>query len=181
MASTAAATATLFVFHTTLVSGGGPRRSTLSLIPGADTLPGLADPTVFAHTVGGLLLNVALFVPLGIAVSAHHIAGGLDARAAAPLAGATLSLIVESAQYALARGVTSVDDLVANTLGAWLGWLIACRTRRAAVRPRPAEGEGIADETEGVGNAFPPTVSGAARARGGRRPGPRAGGRRRSR
>jgi glycopeptide antibiotics resistance protein len=68
------------------------------------------------------LLNIAMFVPLGVFLP----------LAAKPFrrwywmlaAGAGTSLIIEVAQYILGRGQADVDDLICNTLGAMLGYCL---------------------------------------------------------
>jgi glycopeptide antibiotics resistance protein len=76
------------------------------------------------------IANVGLFVPLGVA----YAWGGASRRLAgqAALAGLACSLAAELAQvYTHGRAPTAAD-LLANTLGAWLGarWAVA-RTRRS--------------------------------------------------
>lgn len=68
------------------------------------------------------LLNIAMFVPLGVFLP----------LAAKPFrrwywmlaAGAGTSLIIEVTQYILGRGQADVDDLICNTLGAMLGYCL---------------------------------------------------------
>ena len=68
------------------------------------------------------LLNIAMFVPLGL----------LLPLAAKPFrrwyrmlaAGVGTSFIIEAAQYILGRGQADVDDLICNTLGAMLGYCL---------------------------------------------------------
>ena len=49
---------------------------------------------------------------------------------AALLAGAGLSAAIELMQYLLMTGVTDVDDVLMNVLGALTGWLLARLWRR---------------------------------------------------
>ena len=68
------------------------------------------------------LLNIAMFVPLGVFLP----------MAAKPFrrwywmlaAGTGTSLIIEVLQYILGRGQADVDDLICNTLGAMLGYCL---------------------------------------------------------
>ncbi len=68
------------------------------------------------------LLNIAMFVPLGV----------LLPLAAKPFrrwywtlaAGAGTSLIIEALQYSFGRGQADIDDLLCNTLGAMLGYCL---------------------------------------------------------
>lgn len=91
--------------------------------------PGLlGDPAL--HQV---LLNIALFVPLGVV--ARHLFG-LSVRWSIAL-GAALSLLIELTQltgiwglYACAYRLFDTDDLLANTAGAALGVLLAPLARR---------------------------------------------------
>lgn len=84
-----------------------------------------------------VLLNVALFVPAGFLLPL--LWEKLRKWKRAIPAGFGLSLAVELAQLALARGVCDVDDLIANTLGAALGFflvmaLLGLRNRRQFFR-----------------------------------------------
>lgn len=72
----------------------------------------------------GYLGNLAFFVPFGVLVSMLLI------DAPRPLLHTTLigfaaSLSIEVAQYVLALGYSDIDDLLMNTLGAFLGALVA--------------------------------------------------------
>lgn len=73
-----------------------------------------------AKTWGNLLLNIALFVPLGVLlplVSKPLRKGHLTI----PI-GFAVSLCIELLQLGLGRGICDVDDLFANTLGAAVGY-----------------------------------------------------------
>ncbi len=94
--------------------GMAPWHAYLQLVPFYDH-----DPT-------GYLLNVALFVPLGALLP--FLARVSSVRTAA-LIGFLLSLLVEVVQFVLVISVTSgrvadVDDLIANTIGAVLGFAL---------------------------------------------------------
>ena len=68
------------------------------------------------------LLNIAMFVPLGMFLP---LAAKTFRRWYWMLAaGAGISLIIEAAQYTLGRGQADVDDLICNTLGAMLGYCL---------------------------------------------------------
>jgi len=81
-----------------------------------------------------VVMNIALFVPLGLAVAA------LLPLRFAPLTvffGAAVSLAVETAQSLIPGRVPDVDDVLHNTLGAAVGTLVVIALRlvtRAAVR-----------------------------------------------
>jgi len=106
---------------------------TLSPRPGG-TLVELVPLTDLREAVGerdlGLLFksvaNVLLFVPFGAALGLYDVS-----LRAALVAGATLSSVVEVVQFAVVPGRTSsVDDVVLNTVGAVLGYLLVSRLRR---------------------------------------------------
>lgn len=69
-----------------------------------------------------VLLNVALFVPLGLLLPLLHRA--FRRWYAATGAGLALSLGIELAQLFTMRGMFDVDDLINNALGALLGWSV---------------------------------------------------------
>jgi hypothetical protein len=78
-------------------------------------------------------LNVLLFLPLGAALAAAGWRGW-----AAVVAGAALSLTVETAQLTVVVGRDpSLSDLVFNTVGTGLGWFLG-RHARAWALPGPA-------------------------------------------
>ena len=106
---------------------------TLSPRPGG-TLVELVPLTDLREAVGerdlGLLLksvaNVLLFVPFGAALGLYDVS-----LRAALVAGSTLSSVVEVVQFAVVPGRTSsVDDVVLNTVGAVLGYLLVSRFLR---------------------------------------------------
>ncbi len=70
-----------------------------------------------------LLMNVALFLPLGLSFSCL-----LSTRISVPirilatsLLGAFVSIVIESLQYFYSLGETWTDDVICNTSGAFLG------------------------------------------------------------
>lgn len=67
------------------------------------------------------VLNVALFMPLGFLLPA--LWEGYRSAGRTVRFGLGLSLFVELAQIFTLRA-TDVNDLITNTLGAWLGWLL---------------------------------------------------------
>ena len=72
-----------------------------------------AWPLIY-HVVG----NLAWFVPLGALLRKRNALMAL-------LAGAGTSACIELMQYLLMTGVTDVDDVLLNALGALLGWSLA--------------------------------------------------------
>ena len=69
--------------------------------------------------------NIFWFAPLGFAV---RVWKGSFWKAL--LFGFLLSAFIETAQFVLGSGVTEVEDLILNTSGACLGWLLAASLRR---------------------------------------------------
>ena len=70
-----------------------------------------------------VLLNIALFVPLGFLLPL--LAKPFRKWYAALGAGFGVSLLIELTQLFTGRGMCDVDDLFTNTLGAMLGWCAA--------------------------------------------------------
>lgn len=111
----------------------------------AATLPpqgaGGGDPLPFLCLVCGptgtaeLLLNAALFLPLGLAVARPGEAG--PGAAAALAWGLALSAGVEAAQTVVPGRYPALGDLAANAAGAGAGGLLAV-TSPAWLRPSPA-------------------------------------------
>lgn len=91
-------------------------RRGLSLLPFSEL--------VGAHSVFGPLFgyggNIAFFIPVG--VLAYVLWRKVSV---AVLVGAVFSLAMEVAQYVFALGLSDVDDLLMNTVGAALGAVIA--------------------------------------------------------
>ena len=81
------------------------------------------------------LLNVLFFLPLGFLVARG---GGARGVVAALLVGFGLSLAIEVGQFAIPGRSSSALDLIANTLGAGLGALMAQAAARRAARSLPA-------------------------------------------
>lgn len=81
-----------------------------------------AWPLVY-HVVG----NMIWFVPLGLMLPAPKGARGALRCLAA---GAILSAAIEAAQYLLGTGVSDVDDVLLNALGALAGWGLGTLARR---------------------------------------------------
>lgn len=65
-----------------------------------------------------VLLNMALFVPIGF------LLGGIGFKTKKVLLmGICLSGIIEVSQFAFSKGLCETDDVIHNTLGAFLGYL----------------------------------------------------------
>lgn len=78
---------------------------------------------VLYHTLG----NLAWFVPLGALL-------GMRRARTALAAGAVFSAGIELLQYVFRTGVTDVDDVLLNALGARIGWALFQLWRRARER-----------------------------------------------
>jgi VanZ family protein len=126
------------IFAVTLVPHPGPNQ--LQLLPLAHTIRGLV-PRVKSSTVINVVGNVALFLPLGATLCLL----GLRRREAVR-AGFVLSAMIEITQLFIPGRTTAVDDVLSNTLGALLGWVLL--ERFAPVRP-PSEHEPQPPRPEG--------------------------------
>ncbi len=83
-----------------------------------------------AKTWGNLLLNIALFVPLGVLLP---LLGKPFRKWYLTIpAGLAVSLAIEFLQLGLGRGICDVDDLFANTLGAAVGYFAVTAILSAA-------------------------------------------------
>lgn len=82
-----------------------------------------------------VILNVAMFVPIGLLLPAMN--GVFRKWYVTFAAGAGMSLVIETAQVVLRRGTGDIDDLVTNTLGCALGYclfMMASSLRRRDVK-----------------------------------------------
>lgn len=108
--------------------------SEISLMPFATLVQMVSDPT--ATTVLQLLGNVLLLSWVGLLLPA--LAARAQSIAMITLAGAGISVLIETLQYVTSSGrVTTVDDVILNTVGVLVGALIgvgkvAPRVRRLA-------------------------------------------------
>ena len=105
-----------------------------ALTLGAAPAPGApAGPRIVVlGSLADVLRNVALYLPLGVA---------LALRGAGPrfttLLGCGLAAAIELAQLGIPGRASSPDDVLANTLGAWLGHALV-RTAPLWLAPAPA-------------------------------------------
>ena len=88
-------------------------------------------------TVINVIGNVAVFVPLGYFFSRAYRKG----IPAATLCGACLSVFIEICQIPMARH-TDVDDVILNTLGAFIGGVAAAIVGRAVLSSKKRKEEG---------------------------------------
>jgi len=101
---------------------GGPGETReLRLVPLGTTLSTLKEGAwPFIYNLVG---NLAWFVPLGVLLRRMPPARVL-------LTGAAVSLSLEVLQWLLKTGVTDIDDVILNALGALTGCLIARKLKR---------------------------------------------------
>jgi hypothetical protein len=101
-------------------------------------MPGPSTPWSFCLLCGtrgtaDFLLNVALFMPLGAALTLRQ--GGRDRRFVV-LFGMVLSITIELSQFVIPGRDPSVRDVLSNTIGTFLGsWIVAHAS--AWVLPEP--------------------------------------------
>ena len=84
----------------------------------------LGPMAVFINLVG----NVAVFIPLGCALPALFPRSNSFVRVAILTFG--ISLLAETMQLLLKVGCFDVDDLLLNTIGGCIGYLVYCLFRR---------------------------------------------------
>lgn len=88
---------------------------------------------IFHNSVGMFLYlfvgNLVLFVPLGVLLPVLT-----KARNATILWGLGLSLYIEVSQYVFGTGVSEVEDLILNTAGTGIGYLIYLGARKLVRR-----------------------------------------------
>lgn len=109
----------------------------LELIPFADIIGIIADAIAHHHGAGiilNIIGNILLFVPLGLFLPLFWSYFNRAKRTI--LFGFGMSLSIELIQL-VAGGVTSVDDLILNTVGAALGFALAKLLLRACPRLAP--------------------------------------------
>lgn len=127
-------TVLLIVYMTILKRSGGERE--LILLPGNFLQAAMRLPEIYRS----LLMNVLLFVPFGLTMSTVFATKRKPWRCVwlTVLIAIGFSLAVEATQYFAALGRAETDDVLANTLGAFIGALhlpIACAiTKRISKR-----------------------------------------------
>ena len=85
-------------------------------------LVGAFEPTLNLQRLFGVIGNVVLFAPLGAVLRARGAELGQ-----ATVRGLALSLAIELTQLGIPGRTTSVDDVLLNTLGVVVGYLLAAR------------------------------------------------------
>lgn len=80
----------------------------------------------FKRTVMEILLNVALFVPIGF------LLGGMVSKGFVKvlLIGCILSNLIELLQLATGRGLCETNDVIHNTVGCMVGYVLAMALKR---------------------------------------------------
>lgn len=84
----------------------------------------------FKHTIMEILLNVALFVPIGFLLGGIMHKGFLKVL----LTGFLLSSLIELLQFVSGRGLCETNDVVHNTVGCMLGYAAAMSLKKLFVR-----------------------------------------------
>lgn len=109
-----------------------------TLLPEPGRAPG-SHLCLVCGSFGGVdvVLNVVLFVPLGVGLALY----GLRGKHAIPTAFA-LSALIEIAQLFIPGRDATIGDVLTNTLGAAIGFA-ACRYARAWLRPSPRIAAGL--------------------------------------
>lgn len=96
----------------------------------------------FFADIEGHLLNVLLFVPLGLLIPI--VSGMMPGALSIARAAALTSLAVEMSQLLNSR-ITDIDDLLMNVIGALMGYgLLRCLCAALEQRQRHADAPGIA-------------------------------------
>ena len=83
----------------------------------------------FKRTVMEILLNVALFVPIGFLLGGMVKKGFVKAC----FIGCMLSILIELLQLATGRGLCETNDVIHNTVGCMIGYVVAMAMRRLSV------------------------------------------------
>lgn len=77
---------------------------------------------VYGVSVWDIVLNVVLFVPLGLLVKLLYPKLKLWKMV---LIAIGCSVFIEANQYFFEKGIAQIDDVMHNTIGAGIGWLLA--------------------------------------------------------
>ena len=85
-------------------------------------------------SVWDIILNVVLFVPLGLLIKLIYPAISLGKIV---IVAVFCSLFIETSQFVFEKGIAQIDDVMHNTIGAAIGWLLSygilslcCRKRK---------------------------------------------------
>ena len=102
----------------TLLTGVVAIEQGINLIPFKDLFVNISRKNWYF--VLQMLVNIFMFVPFGVFL----YIGGINTRKTC-LFGFLLSLGIEVFEYVTGRGIFDIDDLILNTLGALIGYLLA--------------------------------------------------------
>lgn len=98
-------------------------------------IPFFPDGNADASAPGEVIVNVILFVPLGLFLGA--LAPWWKWWRAG-LVGLLVSLVLETVQHVLSTGSFDTTDLITNAAGAIVGWVLFLAVRRRAAEKTPA-------------------------------------------
>ena len=105
------------VLCSTVICRNGGRERQMVLMP-FWKYPDIWNKVDYPADLIEVLLNVALFVPIGL------LLGGLGLKTKKILlSGICLSGIIEVSQFAFCKGLCETDDVMHNSVGAFLGYL----------------------------------------------------------
>lgn len=89
-------------------------------------MPFWTDKAVVNHIPGvsvwDIVLNVVLFLPLGILVKLLYSSLSFGKML---LIAVGFSLCIETSQYVFEKGIAQIDDVMHNAIGAMIGWGVA--------------------------------------------------------
>lgn len=85
------------------------------------------DPVSLSFELEEMVMNVIVFIPLGLYLSVLNMPKKIWARV---LTGFAVSLIFESVQYIFEIGTTDITDLINNTVGTIIGVLLCYGLRK---------------------------------------------------
>ena len=77
------------------------------------------------------IMNVIVFIPVGLLLGSWFMVKG--SWAIALLIGCSISLTIESLQFLFIKGFSEVDDVMHNTVGCLIGFLIVSGFRHIAI------------------------------------------------
>ena len=110
--------AAALILYKTIISRGSSEAG-IDLIPFSSFVRARTNPEMYRE----MLMNVLLFIPLGLSLP-FVIGGGIAKRILLTvLAGFLLTVTVEAVQCFVSIGLAETDDVICNTLGALLGSL----------------------------------------------------------
>ncbi len=94
----------------------------INLIPLVETIKMLTDGWVVGYSWYQVLANILVFIPLGflLPILFKQFRQGLTVL----LAGITGSLLIEIFQILTPRNIVDIDDIIFNTIGALLGYMV---------------------------------------------------------